>query len=270
MNPAQLIEKLTKELSNSNLVKAFVLVGSQARETVYKASEYSDAEAYIVVNDEDVEEIEKQLPQVVRKLGKIIFSYKNQWAGFSTVFDTLLRLELPIAKLSELESIFSRPKPQEVKILFDKTNGKLEEALDNRPETIDFEKLFQDKVIDFWYMLILGVQYYKKGEIWNSRSVLQILQSSLIKLFELLNNPSILLLETNKRVEQFLTKEQIELLREVSPSFDEKSIHFALKRIPEIFSKVSTQIEDKYHFTYNKQIGKAVKTKLLEIIDSKL
>lgn len=157
MNPSQAIEKLTAEFSNNKLAKAFVLVGSQARETIYKASGYSDAEAYIVVNDEDVEELEKQLPQIVEQLGKVLFSYNNQWAGFSTVFESLFRLELPIVRLSELKSIFSRPKLQTVKVLLDKTSGKLGEILDKRPETIDLEKLFQNKVIDFWYMLILGV-----------------------------------------------------------------------------------------------------------------
>src|SRR3989344_6431117 len=156
MNPSKIVDTLTNKLSNDPLIKGFVLVGSQARKTVYKASKYSDMEAYIIINDEDVEKIEKQLPSLVKSLGKVIFSYKNQWSGFSTVFDDLFRLELPVVKLSEINSVFSRPRSQIVEVLIDRTNGKLQSALDKRPQKIDKEKLFQEKVVDFWYMLILG------------------------------------------------------------------------------------------------------------------
>ena len=254
MNPSKIVDTLTNKLSNDPLIKGFVLVGSQARKTIYKASQYSDMEAYIIVNDEDVEKIEKQLPSLVKSLGKVIFSYKNQWSGFSTVFDDLFRLELPIVKISELRSVFSRPRAQVVEVLIDRTNGKLQSALDKRPQMIDKEKLFQEKTTDFWYMIILGVQYFKKGEIWNARSVLQILQTSLIKLFEILNDSEALLLETNKRVEQFLKTDQIKLLKEVSPAYEEREIKESLKRIVQIFSEISGQIEKKYHFTYNKEV----------------
>lgn len=267
MKPVQIIEKLKEQLLKNPLVLGFVLVGSYARKKIYSATEYSDAEGYIVVVGKDVAVIENQLPQLVQPLGKVLFSYKNQWAGFSTVFENLFRLELPIAKITELESVFSRPTAQEVKVLIDKTDGLLKRALDKRPEKIDFEKLFQSKAIDFWYMLIVGAQYFKKGEIWNARSVLQVLQSSLIKMFELLNNPEILLLETNKRVELFLTKEQVKLLQKVSPAYQKEDIYKALIQIAAIFPQVLKQIEDKYHFVYDKKIETAVKPRLLEFLN---
>lgn len=267
MNPSKIIHTLTNKLSNNPLIRGFVLVGSQARQIVYKASKHSDMEAYIIVNDEDVEKIEKLLPILVKSLGNVIFSYKNQWSGFSTVFEDLFRLELPVIKISEINIVFSRPSTQEVRVIIDKTGGKLQAALDKRPLNLDLEKLFQEKVIDFWYMLILGVQYYKKGEIWNARSVLQILQSSLIKLFEILNNSEALLLETNKHVEKFLKPEQIKLLKEVSPAYEEKAIEESLKRIMKIFSEISEKIEKKNQFTYNKEVEKKVKERLLKLLE---
>lgn len=261
-NPQKIITSLADILKKNPYVLGLVLVGSQARESVYTVSEYSDMEAYIIVKDENVKIFEKQLPGIVHKLGQVIFSYKNIWAGFSTVFDDLFRLELPIANISELSSVFSRPKAQTVKIVIDKTNGELEKALTNRPETIDFQKLFEERVLDFWYMAVVAVQYYKKGELWNARSGLQVLLSSLIKLMELLQDQDSLLLEINKRVEQFLSDEQISLLKKVAPAYDKKQIENSLGEIIEIFSDISKKVALKYHYSYRKDIENEIKQKL--------
>lgn len=100
--PTNIIKQLMRQLNQNPLVSGFVLVGSQARENIYVADQYSDLEAYIIVRDEHVKALQKQLPDLVSKLGRVIFSYKNRWAGFSTVFEDLFRLELPITKQSEL------------------------------------------------------------------------------------------------------------------------------------------------------------------------
>lgn len=266
VNPKEAISLLKDQLEKNSHVVALVSVGSHAREDIYIASKFSDMEAYIVVRDNQTDELEKQLPEIVKKIGPIIFYYKNQVAGFSTVFEDLFRLELPVVKESDLASVFSRPKAQPVKVLIDKTNGKLEEALKNRPESLDFETLFINRTTDFWYMATLAVQYYKKGEFYNSRSALQFLQSALIKLFELLKDPKILLLESNKRIEQFLSSEQIELLREVSPSYNNEQIKQALQKIIDIFPQTAKQVAEKYHYDYNPEIEENIKPKLKELL----
>lgn len=266
-NPEDLIKLLTQQLDKNNYVTGLVLVGSQVRKDIYVADKYSDLEAYIIVKDENAEDLQKLLPGLISKLGQIVFSYKNRWAGFSTVFEDLFRLELPIAKQSELFSVFCRPKAQIVKILIDKTNGKLNSALSARPNNIDYEQLFQDNVKDFWYMVIVAVQYYKKGESYNSRSTLQILTSSLIKLLELLQDSRIVLLESNKRIEQFLSIGQIELLKKVSPQYNNDQIKESLKKIIDIFSDVSKQVSDKSNYRYEKNIEDKISRKLLELLN---
>jgi len=265
--PSEMVFQLKELLESNPLVAGLVLVGSQVKESVYPASQYSDMEVYVIVEDEGVEKLAKQLPKLVNKLGRVIFSYKNQWAGFSAVFEDLFRLELPVVKTSELSSVFSKPKAQVVKVLIDKTDGKLEKTLKNRPQTIDFQRLFQDKVADFWYMIVIAAQYYKKGEIYNSRSALQISQSSVIKLLELLNNSKILLLESNKRIEQFLEKKQIDLLKEISPAYDKKQIKTSLKRAIEIFPKICEKIAEKYRYQYRREIKEQVKPKLRNLLE---
>lgn len=263
--PNQLILKLKVKLENDPDVLAFVLVGSQARETIYKAGQFSDLEAFIVVKDEDTGRMEKKLPEIAGSLWEVLFSFKHQ-IGFVAVYDDLLRVELPVIKQSDMRSIFRRPKTQEVKILIDKTNGQLKEILNKRPNTINYKKLFRDIVVNFWYWQIIGVQYFKKGELYNTRAILNIHASALIKLFELLNNPEILLLETNKRVEEFLTQDQLSQLRSVTPSYNKYEIKKALEIAMIIFPNVFDQIENKYRYDYVKNIEKKIKPEILKLM----
>lgn len=265
-NPRQIITLLASILQKNPYVLGLILVGSQARTNIYAANKHSDMEAYIIVKDENIEIFESQLPDIVNRLGKAIFSYKNRWAGFSTVFDDLFRLELPIAKQSELFSVFSRPKSQTVRVLIDKTNGRLEQVLKKRPRSVDSQKTFQEIILDFWYMSVVAVQYYQKGEIWNSRSALQVLLSSLIKLMEFLQDKNILLLETNKRMENFLSSEQISLLQKITPAYNKKQIKYSLKKIIEIFPKISSKIARKYNYSYRKDIEGEIKQKINDLI----
>lgn len=265
-DPNLIIVKLKGELGKNPSVIALVLIGSQARETIYKAGNFSDLEALIIVNNKDVLKVEKNLPELALKFGKVLFSFKHE-IGFVTVYDNLFRIELPVIKLSKMKSVFTRPKAQEVKILIDKTNGQLKKILAKRPESIDYEKFFKEKAINFWYWQIIGAQYFKKGEIYNARAILNIHASALIKLFELLNNPEILLLEANKRVEEFLTEEQLSKLKDITPGYQKNEIKKALNIVMNIFPIVFDQIKNKYGYKYNKTIEEKIKHKIRKLLN---
>lgn len=262
----KVLNDLKGKLGQLPEVLAFVLVGSQARESIYLASDYSDLEAYIIVKNNGVDNIKGHLPNLTSSLGKVLFSFNHQ-VGFVTVYDNLFRLELPVVKLSELPSIFNRPKAQTVKTLFDKTEGVLQKALDKRKDKIDYAKLFQNLYTNFWYWQIIGVQYFKKGEIYNTRAILNIHASALIKLAELLNNPEILLLESNKRVEHFLTEEQLNQLKNITPRYHKNEIKKALKATMDIFPLMFKQVNNMYGYKYDESIEEKVKPKLLELLD---
>jgi len=269
MTQNQVISTLAEKLENNPLVLGFLLVGSHARKNVYTASHYSDIEAYIVVKDKDIKKLEKELPNLVRSLGKVIFSYKNQWAGFSTVFKNLLRLELPLVKLSDLSSVFSRPTAQDVEVIIDKTNGKLEKILSARPKTIDLERVFLDTVTDFWYMAIVAIQYYKKGEYWNARHAQEVsMIPSLIKFIELLENSNLLLLESNKRIEQLVSKKSVEMLKEICSHYEKDKIKKSLEKNIKEFSSLSVKIAEKFNYKYPTDIEKAVKPQLENLLKS--
>lgn len=75
-NPEDVIEGLTEKLKQNSSVVAFTLVGSQARKDVYKATEHSDMEAYVVVKNEAAKEAEQQLPHLVGQLRLPIRRYQ--------------------------------------------------------------------------------------------------------------------------------------------------------------------------------------------------
>ena len=266
--PKSIIDGLTKAFLNNSSVMAFTLVGSQAREDKYKATKQSDMEAYIITKDEDAEKVEQELPSLVGKFGNVLFSFKHQ-IGLVAVYDDLFRLELPVIKQSAIVSLFSRPKAQTVKVLIDKTSGELGKILNNRPESIDFAHEFEDKVINFWYWQILAIQYFIKGEVYNTRAVLNIHASTLIKLFELLNNPNILLLETNKRIEQFLSEDQLFLLKEITPAYNLEQIRQSLKKVMKTFPEVFKKVKEKYQYSYDESLEEKVKPKLLILLNQK-
>ncbi len=234
----KIISRLKDELENNNKVLGLVLVGSTARENIYKATEYSDIEAYIIVGNQTSEQVEKTLSKIVSKLGTVLFSYHNQWAGFSCVFEDLLRLELPIVEESNIQNVFSKPKAQTVKVLIDKTNGKLQNALDKRPEEVNTQTILDQTVNDFWYMALVGAQYFKKGEYWNSRHVIEVsLVPNIIKILELNKNPNLLRLESNKRIEEFIP-ENLETLTKLSVGYEPENIKNAILNAIEEFQKL--------------------------------
>jgi hypothetical protein len=261
-NPTKLITNLKSILEKDEDVLALVLVGSQARKEVYSADKYSDLEAYIVVKNP---RFEKKLPEIAGLLGKVLFSFKHD-IGFAAVYDDLFRLELPVIKESDMPSVFTRPQAQIVKVLLDKTNGKLVAILNKRPVTCDYEELFKNIVINFWYWQIIGVQYFKRGEFYNARAILNIHASSLIKLFELLNDPKILLLESNKRVEKILTEEQQKLLKEIAVGYDKNELKKALIKVMATFTETAKQIKNKYGYFYDENIEKRIKPEILELL----
>ena len=264
-----IISKLKEDISKKPYVIGLVLVGSYVREKVYSANEYSDMEVYIMVEDRSVSKVEKDLVEITKKLGKIIFHYKNRWAGFSVVFDNLFRLELPVVKQSDIINVFSRPTAQPIKILIDKTNGELKKALDTRSKEIDIESLFQETFLDFWYMAVLAVQYFKKGEYWNARHAQEVvLVPALIKLFEILDNKEALLLETNKRIEQFLSEERLNVLKKISSVYNSDNIKDVLKISMGEFASVCNKIKEKYGYKYEEDIVDKVKPKLDKPLDS--
>lgn len=266
VDPKNIINSLTKELQNNSSVVGFILVGSQAREDVYVATKYSDLEAYVIAKDEKVEEVEEQLKNILNRFGDILFSFKHE-IGFMAIYENLFRIEIPVTKESEMASLFTRPKSQTVKVLVDKTDGKLDKILKERPDKIDFSIMFTDKVINFWNWQIIGAQYLKKGEIYNTRAILNIHASALIKLFELLNDPDILFLETNKRIEEFLTRDQLELLSEITPQYSKSAIEKSLYRVMEIFPLVFKDIKEKYGYNYDQSLEEKVKPRVLDLLN---
>ncbi len=264
-SPENVIGSLTDALSRNPNVVALVLAGSYARTDIYTATPHSDIELYIVVRDGKTEEVNDALPGLVSGIGRVLFSYRHA-IGFVAVFDDLLRLELPVIGERGMSRTFSRPKDQTLNVLADHTGGKLSAVLEKRPDTIDIAREFRKSVPDFWYWQTVGVQYYVKGEYYAARSVLNIHASALIRLFELRNNPDLLLLETNKRIERFLTAGQLAAVKRVTPAYDPAGIRTAFLAVMDAVPAIQADIGLVYGYGYDAELARVMKPKLRKLL----
>jgi predicted nucleotidyltransferase len=263
---SEIINKIKKILEKDNRVVALVLVGSQARKTGYKASSFSDIEMYIFVKDKTFGGFKKDLESLPSKVGNAIFTYNNQWAGFSGVFENLQRLELPLIKISEAKNILSRPIQQEVKVLFDKGES-IEKILKTRPKSIDCASFFKNQYEDFWYMAIYTAQAIGKGEYWLARQAMSVsLHPIIIRLMELYLKPEVVNLEDRKRIEEVLSDGYLEILKEISSAYDKQSIVESFQKTLKAFSKVVRETADKQSFIYDEKKDQEIFSKIDSLI----
>lgn len=262
MSPLQQINKVKELFLNDKRVTASILVGSYARKTIYKATIYSDIEIYVFVRDKVFDEFKKDLKKLPPKIGKVIFYYSNQWAGFSMVFKNLQRLELPLVKLSEAKIILSRPVQQEIKVLFDKSKT-LNKIIKNRPISINYKVFFKSQYQDFWYMATYTAQAIAKGEYWLARQAMSVsLHPIIIRLLYLHTNPQALNLEDRKRIEEILPKNGLKILKDISSNYDKDPILKSFLKTLGIFSIAVDKIVQKQKFNYDKKKEEEIFSKI--------
>lgn len=265
MKPAHILTELKKKFDTHSAVVGFVAVGSQVRDAGYAAKRYSDVEAYVIVEDTRVAEVEGNLLDVIKTLDTVIFNYKNRWAGWCFVLENFMRVELPVVKRSQLDAVFIRPKAQPVEILIDKTEGELSEVLRQRPREANLSTIFFDAVNDFWYMSLVAVQYWLKGEIWNARHALEVsLVPALIKIMQMQVAPEALSLESHKRLEQFLPETEKGLLQQLSPGYDQGEVRNVLKKIVNVFGDRAQQAAHKHGLVYPQEVEEKMRPRLEE------
>lgn len=259
----RLLTRLTSSFRKQPSVLAFVLVGSRTAHGAYNATEHSDIEAYCIVSDGSKTSFETYLNEYLKTTGSVIMTYRNQWAGICTVYDDLLRLELPVVERSLMRDTFSRPKKQPVKVLFDRTSGELAGVLDARPDSIDLKREYNYLVEDAWYMLVVSCQYYKKGEYWNARHVMEVvLIPRLVRLMQMESRSDALLLESHKRLEQFLTENHLTIIKTLSVSYDAEAIRTSLDVYLNALPGIARSVAGTYGWVYARDVEKHCTLKL--------
>lgn len=259
-----LLGDITKRLESTPDVRALVLAGSRVKDSAYASSVHSDAEAYIVVRDGTKEKTERMLQVLLADTGDVLLIYRNAWAGTSALYSDLFRLELPVITESDMKSVFSRPKAQAVEILLDRTDGKLQKILDSRPISVDFKKDYIRTTEDAWYMLVVACQYYAKGEYWNARHAMEaVLIPRLIRLMQTESHPEALNLEPHKRLEQYLTGKQLEILRTLSVGYDKAAIRRSLleylRLLPGISRKAAAATGSRYDGSLPRELSEKLR-----------
>lgn len=228
--PNQVIKQVVKELSKSEAVAALVLTGSQVKGAKFEADQYSDIELYVVAYDESFKQAKQQV-RTIQNIFKsdVVLAYENQWAGWSILFKNLLRLEIPLVRASN-KNVFSRPKEQKIKILYQKPGFKLK-SIETEPEKCreQYKALSKEEIKDFWYMTVYAAQHIARGEIWLAREAVRIsLQKKVKSLIELVYYPESLVLDPNKRIEQTWNQISLKILKETSSAYNKVEVTEAL------------------------------------------
>lgn len=219
----QIIDKVVADLSSFNPVAALILVGSQVEGNVFPPDQFSDIELYVVAFDDKHKEAQDLVQSIQDRLNEpYTFAYKNQWAGWSILFEDLLRLELPLVKASD-DQVFARSEKQKIKVLYQKDNFKIKRSgakKENKPE-IDYEWL----VKDFWYMAVYVAQHIGRGELWLAREAMRVsMQKKIKKMIQGQNYKETVDLERDRRIELTWKVQELQILHDISCSYERSDI----------------------------------------------
>lgn len=223
---SKIIQQVVEELSNNDSIAALVLAGSRVNGNKFPPDKFSDIELYVVAFDEKYEEAEKTVQLIQTIFGdQTVLAYKNQWAGWSVLFNDLLRLELPLVKASD-ETVFSRSEEQKIKILYSKPDFKLKKSQEVDGGKEDVNKRVPDDVIkDFWYMAVYAAQHIGRGEVWLARDAIRIsMQGKVKRLLQEIYHQETLALDRNRRIELTWSQQELEILKETSSSYNKNDI----------------------------------------------
>lgn len=219
----QVINKVIDDLSTHNSIAALVLAGSQVEGNAFPPDQFSDIELYVVAFDDKHSEAERLIETIQDRLNEThVLAYKNQWAGWSILFEDLLRLELPLVKASD-DQVFSRSEKQKIKVLYQKDNFKIKQSgvkKEDRSE-IDFEWL----VKDFWYMAVYVAQHIGRGELWLARDAMRVsMQKKIKKMIQVQNYKETIDLERDRRIELTWKVQELQILHDISCSYERSDI----------------------------------------------
>ncbi len=242
-----IIDKVVRHLSTNSGVAAIVLAGSQVEGNKFAPDEFSDIELYVVAFDEQVETVEAEVQKIQNIFTdeEIVLSYKNQWAGWSILYNNLLRLELPLVKASN-EEAFSRSDEQKIDILYSKKGFQLKKKVAKTKN--DVHENNEEIIKDFWYMTVYAAQHIGRGEIWLARDAVRIsMQGKVKRLLQEINHKDTLTLDRDRRIELTWDREELEVLRETSCTYDKGDLVRAfwanIKIIKQLLQKLGIGID---------------------------
>ena len=218
------IDKVVSHLSPNEGVAALVLVGSNVEGSAFSPDQFSDIEMYVVADDEYFQQVEEAVKNLHQIFDNVVLEYKNQWAGWSILFNDLLRLEIPTVKASD-ESVFSRSDKQKTKVLYSKPGFELQRSEIKEDEPLSIEEQVTQAIKDFWYMAVYAAQHIARGELWLARDAVRIsMQGKVKRLLQEIYLPGTLELDRDRRIELTWNEESLRILRETSCTYEKQDI----------------------------------------------
>lgn len=261
-----IINNLIKYGETSELVKAEVLIGSQARQSNC-ADEYSDMDVILFVTDID---FFLNSDEWINFLGKYYISFVEKTVSggmerrvfFENAMDAdFIFLQADdMSRLDELAEIVSRS----YKILLDKTNFTdiiSRVAKSDKPFSVPSESELQNLINEFWFHVIWAAKKVMRGELWSAITCVDgHMKEMLLKMTEYyslaLHGSDYDTWHSGRFIEQWAEPWVVKEFENIYAGYSDKDIMKAISTTMNLFRKIAIETADKWDYQYPVISGK--------------
>lgn len=254
------MNNLIKYGQTSELIKAEVLIGSQARQ-FNLADEYSDIDIIVFVTDIDYF---INSDEWINYLGKhyISFVEKTVAGGMERriIFENYLDVDLIFLNAEDLNRMYevSEIVSRAYKILLDKggfTNIIQDAAKALKVFSKPSEKEFQNLINEFWFHVIWAGKKVKRGELWVAINCVNgYMKAILLKMIEYyshaLHGENYETWHNGRFIEQWAESWVVNEFHNIYAKYADKDIITALTATMVLFRKLSVETGNKWNYQY--------------------
>ncbi len=239
----KLLEKIVSTVREDDRISGLWVVGSMATGNVDR---YSDLDAYLLVDEENYDQIFSERSFFAEKIGDVLCSFEVEWPNcqlYGVILENFIEVDLCYCKPEQIE-IFGPHK-----ILVDK-KGNLDELLSKH--IVEFKTDIKKKLtehLDFAaYNLLHAINMLGRGEYWSSIRQIETLRKRIISLVGLRTNTDVE--EEYRRLELLIEKETNEALQETLCSYEFESIAKAIQNAAFLFMHEARKTCNRQHFSF--------------------
>jgi len=223
-----LLKKIISLVEEDNRIRGLWAVGSMA---TGKADKYSDLDLYILIEQENYEQVFGERSSFAEKMGKVLSTFEVEWPNcqlYGVILENCVEVDLCYCKPEQVE-IFGT-----YKILFDR-RGDLSDLLSKH--TVGFETDVKKRLtehLDFAaYNILHAANMLGRGEYWSSIRQLEILRKRIVSLIGLRTRTDVD--EEYRRLEHLVSEEENEALQKTLCDYDFKSLKESIQAATNLF-----------------------------------
>lgn len=246
----KIVEEAIKRLANDERVEGLYLSGSFAKG---KPDVYSDLDIYILVSENEREQVIKDHQRLINDVGKVNVIFPATHMGDPNQIIVFYEEKIPIHvdyQYRIASELMPKAKDKNVAIVLDRNGeiAKWKEACnqveENYSPTKDDLQYFEDR---FWGWVWYTYSKIARGELWEARDAEEYLRNNVI--IKLVYYKLGLFNEGNRRLEQKFPPEILSELEASLPKGHDKSSYAqSLDLLIKAYVKLFDEVKSKYNF----------------------